>query len=68
MNLEDLVKTFAEHERLAQQTRKESIDQFKEIFPNEELPEHFKSDFSITAALGFMCSEILKLKRGEQRK
>lgn len=62
MTLEELIKTFTDHEKQAHKSDQERIKQFKEDYPEEPLPDHFKERFMLPMALAFMCSEILKLK------
>jgi hypothetical protein len=63
MTLEELIQTFASHEKMATDHHERTIDRFKEDHPNEELPEHFKETFLLPTALRLMCQEILELKK-----
>jgi hypothetical protein len=62
-NLKELADTFAKHHEQWSEQQKVLIDQFKENNPGEELPEHFKDDFSLAKSLETICREIVSLKK-----
>lgn len=61
--LEFLEKKFAEHAIEAKKLNEVIVKTFKENNPDEPLPIHMTSDFSLCAALACICNEILKLKK-----
>lgn len=68
MTLEDLIKTFSEHAKKSKRSNEKLIKEFKKTNPGEPLPDHFKDDFCLPKALGFMCSEVLELKKKSEMK
>lgn len=67
-SLEELIKTFKDHDIKFKKSREESIISFKENNPNTELPEWYTETFSICFALHSICKEILELKSDSSSK
>ncbi len=60
--IEFLQKTFLTHAEMSDEHRRFSIEQFKQHYPDQELPNHFKDEFNLSRALFSMCEEIRFLK------
>ena len=60
--LDELIKTFTKHAEMHDKSNKENIRNFKENYPDAELPAHFKDEFNVSRALSSMCQEIERLK------
>jgi len=62
--IEQLEKTFNQHEEKYALDNAERRANYKKNFPDSELPDHMKEDaFNISAALHVICREINQLKK-----
>ncbi len=59
--IEELIKTFAEHALKAEQDRLDMIKYHKINFPDSPIPEHLYDEFNIAEAFQHICIEIDKL-------
>jgi hypothetical protein len=62
--VEELAKTFAEHHKKVIEEREIEIQKFITHYPDSEIPESLKDDFSIAKALQAICEEISRLRKG----
>jgi len=60
-SMEFLIKKLAEHAIKAEENRAQWIRDFKQNYPEEPIPDHFKEDFNLPAALASICREILRV-------
>jgi hypothetical protein len=60
--LEKLSLIFEKHGIEADKNQERLIKEFKENYPNEKIPDHFKDDLNLPLALKFICDEIIKMK------
>lgn len=67
-SIEELIEVFTDHHEKYLKQNEENIKSFKENSPEAELPEWYKSTFSLPLAFLSMCEEILKLKSGSLNK
>lgn len=63
-SLECLSETFAEHAVISDKHFVNQVSQFKENYPDEELPSHLKDPyFNLARALSVFAKEIIELKK-----
>lgn len=62
-SIPELIKTFKKHAEESKANNRKMRREFKENYPNEEIPAHFNEDFHIADALHSICIEIDKLKK-----
>lgn len=60
--IETLGRTFSSNAEIANKRRQENINNFKEFYPDANVPEHLRDDFNVDMALSVMCFEIQQLK------
>lgn len=61
--LENLSKVFDGHAKAQMRMHNEQMLKFKEAYPDERLPDHFKDDFCLPMALKSLVDEIIKLRK-----
>lgn len=61
--METLIKTFMDHHEKSIENNTKMIERHKEYFPNEEIPDYLKDEFSISKAFAHMAMEIQRIKR-----
>lgn len=61
--LESLSSVFEGHARAQLKMHSELIVKYREEYPNDELPDHFKDDFCLPMALKVLVDEVIRLRR-----
>lgn len=65
-SIEELYLIFKDHAKSYDEHNEYLIRQFKEDYPDERLPEHFKHPFNLSWALLSICTAILNLQDHER--
>lgn len=60
--LESLSGTFLKHAEKGDENHRMQVENLKNNFPDQELPDHMKNPFNIARALSVMAAELEKLK------
>lgn len=61
--IDQLIDTFHDHAKQAAKDNAERLQEFKQNFPGEPVPEHFYELFSLPVALAAMCEAIVELQK-----
>lgn len=61
-DLDSLIESLLKHHEKAQKVFIDQVERFKRDYPDTELPEHFKENFSLPKVLHVICKEIKDLK------
>ena len=60
--LDELIKIFYQNAEESRKHDERLLREFQKNYPDEPVPDHFRSSFNISEALATICEEILKLK------
>ena len=62
LTIKSLLNTFSEHAIKAENNRLNRIEEFKENYPEDKIPDHMLETFNLPEALAVMCKEIIELR------
>lgn len=60
--LDELLKTFDQHEKESIIENQRITEEFKKNYPKDALPTHFNNDFSLPKALKTIVNKIIEIK------
>ena len=58
-----LEQEFFDRALLIEESRKKKIEEVKEVFPNQEIPDYLQDEFNLCASLYYLVVEVITLRQ-----